>query len=148
MEMVKARRSSQVLAGILAALSLCVSSVAACACTHHHPAAVQVETEQSSCHGPAHQAGAASRQETPDEADERNGIDSSCECFMQAAPRASIKNENLKVGKQAMARTVTDPETVIVQVGASYVSNGFYSPEIFVSDPYYNLTPGRAPPRL
>lgn len=145
--MAKIRRSRQFLAAILAVLSLCVSSAAACACAHHHPETVRVETEQSSCHGQAHQDD-TSPQAAPAEADTERGIDTSCECFMQPGPRVSIKNENLKVGKPAIAQAVADTETDLVPAGAAYVSNGFYSPEIFVSDPYYNLTPGRAPPRL
>lgn len=145
--MVKIRGWRQVLAAVLAVLSLCVSSVAACACAHHHPETVKVETKQSSCHGPAHQK-ETTPPAAPADAGRRNGIDSACECFAQASPRASIKNENLKIGKQAIARAVAGPETVLVTAGAGRVSTGFYSPEIFVSDPYYNLTPGRPPPRL
>jgi hypothetical protein len=144
--MAKIRRSRQVLAAILAVLSLCVSSAAACACAHHHPENGKVNSEQSSCHGQAHQDD-TSPQAAPADAETRNGIDTSCECFMQAGPRVSIKNENPKVGKPVIAQAVTDPETILVQAGPAYVSSGFYSPEIFVSDPHYNLTPGRAPPR-
>jgi hypothetical protein len=140
--------SRQVLAAILAALSLCVSSVAACACTHHHPVKVEVETEQSSCHGSGNHAETAPRQETTVEDGTSDRINSSCECFLQAAPRVSVKNENLKVAKQAIVQTAIDPERVLVQTGSAYVSTGFYSTELFVSDPHYNLTPGRAPPRL
>jgi hypothetical protein len=145
--MAKIRGSRQVLAATLAVVSLCVSSAAACACAHHHPEAVKVNSEQSSCHGQAHQDD-RSPQAAPADAGAGNRFDSSCECFLQAGPRVSVKNENLKVGKPAIAQAVIDPETVVVPDGAAYVSNGFYSPEIFVSDPYYNLTPGRAPPRL
>ena len=67
---------------------------------------------------------------------------------MQAGPRVSIKNENLKVAKQAIVQAAIDPERVLVQTGSYYISTGFYSIELFVSDPHYNLTRGRAPPRL
>jgi hypothetical protein len=137
------------LAAILAVLSLCVSSVAACACTHHHPVKVEVETEQSSCHGAAHHAEPGPQQETQAvESGKPDFADSSCECSVQAAPRAFVKKDNLKVAKPAIAQAVTDPETVLVLAGSYYTSTGFYSAELFVSDPHYNLTPGRAPPRL
>jgi len=145
--MAKLRGSRQILAAILAGLSLCVSSVAACACAHHHPETARVEAESSSCHGPAHQED-TSPQAAPGEARTGKGIDSSCECFVQAGLRVSIKNENLKIGKQAAARAAAAPGTVLVFAAAAYVYAGFYSPEVFVSDRYYNLTPGRAPPRL
>ena len=106
-----------------------------------------MNSEQSSCHGQAHQDD-TSPPAAPVEVETGNGIDSSCECFVQAGPRISIKNENLKVGKHAIDQAVKDTETVLVLAGSAYVSAGFYSPEIFVPDPYYNLTPGRAPPRL
>jgi hypothetical protein len=141
------RGSRQVLAAVLAVLSLCVSSAAACACAHHHPETVKVETERSSCHGQAHQDD-TNPPAAPVEVETGNRVDSSCECFVQAGPRISIKNENLKIGKQAIVQTAINPETVLVPAGTAYVSSGFYSPEIFVSDPHYNLTPGRAPPRL
>lgn len=145
--MAKIGRSRQVLAAILAMLSLCVSSVAACACAHHHPEPVKVNSEQSSCHGQAHQDN-TSPPPAPAEAGTAVHIDTSCECFAQASPKVSIKNENLKIGKQAAAQAAADLETVLVPAGAVHVSAGFYSPEIFVPDPYYNLTLGRAPPRL
>jgi hypothetical protein len=147
MTTMKSKKLRQITASIFVLMSLCVSSIAACACAHHHAETGQVETEQSSCHGSGDHVETAP-QAAPAEADTKNGIDSSCECFMQAAPRVSIKNENLKVAKQAIAQTAIDSERVLVQTGPYYISAGFYSTELFVSDPYYNLTPGRAPPRL
>jgi hypothetical protein len=148
MTTMKSKKLRQIAASIFVLLSLCVSSIAACACAHHHPETVKVETEQSSCHGSGNHVETAPQQETAVEDGTSDCINVSCECFLQAAPRVSAKHENLKVAKQAIVQTAIDPERVLVQTGSDHISTGFYSTELFVSDPHYNLTPGRAPPRL
>jgi hypothetical protein len=148
MTTMKSKKLRQITASIFVLLSLCVSSIAACACAHHLSETGQVETEQSSCHESGNHVETAPQLETAVEDGTSDRINSSCECFLQAAPRVSIKNENLKVAKQAIVQTAIDPERVLVHASLSYVFAGFYSSAIFVSDPYYNLPPGRAPPRL
>lgn len=136
--MIKAQRSTKFLVGILAALSLCVSSVAACACAHHHPK--PVETEIPSCHRQSH--GAKKNAAISESAD------ASCECFMQApGPKVFVKNEN-KIGEQAAASKPSEAEFEPVSAVSFNASGEYYPAEIFVPNPYYNLTPGRAPPRL
>lgn len=125
------------MAGILAALSLCVSSVAACACSHHHTK--PVETEVPACHRQEHQ---------PDRAAISESVEASCLCFLQAqAPKAFVKTEN-KNGKQTIASTPARPEIELILTGSTVISGVGFPAEILVSKPFYNLTPGRAPPRL
>ena len=135
--MVKIWRTRQVLAAILAALSVGVSSVAACACTHQHNK--PVEAEVPACHRQTDQ---------PDKAAISESAEASCQCVLQAlAPKAFVKNEN-KNGKQAIASTPAGPVAEFVVTGSPDMSGAFFSTEILVSTTFYNLTPGRAPPRL
>jgi hypothetical protein len=144
---IKIDKLRQAAASFLVILSLFVSSVSACACAHHnHPK--QLKAEESSCH----------REKSHEQAETQDSDDSvsfsgdiaaaSCECVLDTAAKVFAKNEKLKIGKQAALSISNDKSPVLVFTRPLDLSAGFYSPRIFVSDPFYNLMPGRAPPRL
>lgn len=133
----------KVAAGALAVLSLFVSTVAACACTHHHPEKVLEAVETSSCHSESHETGVKKQEPSAD-----HFADASCECILDAPSRVFVKSEKLKIEKQAIVSTIEDSDLEPVLKVTMYLSAGYYTPRIFVPDPFYNLTPGRAPPRI
>lgn len=134
-------RLRQIAAGILVVLSLCVSSIAACACAHHsHPEKVEVEVQ--SCHQQAHTEETGTRPVVTDSAD------ASCECFLPVPSKAFVKSEKLKIEKQAAAVPQTSDSVELVVAIAPSVSPSPYKLRVFVSRDFHNLTPGRAPPRL
>lgn len=89
------RRARQTLIGILAVLSLCVSSVAACACSHHGQTS---QPKKLSCHSEP----AAEITHDPDESDRPPGssFDETCFCI-QPSVKLSVKAEAFKYKKQA-----------------------------------------------
>lgn len=103
------RRIKQVTIGILAVLSLSVSSVAACMCSHHEPT---TETETRSCHGPTK----TSHHQNTD-SKKHSYFDESCTCLPPSA-NLSVKSEGFKLKKH--------PSAVAGKVHVR--QNGFYSP--------------------
>ena len=96
------KRIKQFLVGLLAVLSLSVSSVGACGCTHHEEA----PKEEVSCHGKSksqHEKKNSNDLKTPSAGE-------SCLC-VQPAAKASVKVEGFKLKKQpALFTTGVDLE--------------------------------------
>ena len=84
-------RIRQLLIGMLAMLSLSVSSVAACACSHH----VQDPQPERSCHAPVPQ-----KHYDDDAVETAASFEESCVC-VQKAIKLSVKSEGFKLKKQA-----------------------------------------------
>lgn len=103
------RRIQQITIGIVAMLSLSVSSVAACMCSHHKQSA---PTETRSCHGRAKQ-----HHETSRTGPEHSSFSENCTC-VPPSNNLSVKSEGFKLKKHAAAVA----ETTLVQ------KFGFYSP--------------------
>jgi hypothetical protein len=85
------QRIRQLFIGILAALSLSVSSVAVCACDHH----VLDRQPERSCHATASEK----QHDLADIAQTAPSFDESCVC-VQKAIKLSVKAEGLKLKKQ------------------------------------------------
>lgn len=137
----KIQRLRQVAAGILVVLSLCVSSIAACACAHHsHPEKIEVEVP--ACHQQAH------TEETGTQPAVTDSADASCECFLPSPQKVFVKSEKLKIEKQAIAVVNADAVIDLVHTVGAPASVDFYSTIFSISRDFQNLTPGRAPPRL
>jgi hypothetical protein len=130
-------RLRQVTASVFVMLALCVSSISACACAHHYHSE-KVEVKIPSCHRPA----------DTEETRSKVSADASCECILQAPAKVFVKSEKLKLEKQTIASASENSNSIPVLTGHLYRSAGFYSPRIFVPEPFHNLSPGRAPPRL
>ena len=134
----------QYILSILAGLSLFASSVSACACSHHQE---KSETEISSCHEHSTETKAAKNHaEEFSETIQTVVSESECVCF-QIAPKIVAKSENIKVEKQVAAIPAIKPiEIIFVRQNIS-AQIDFAKPP-YLSDSFYNLSPGRAPPFL
>lgn len=141
----------QLTLSLLAILSLFASTVSACSCSHHQgKAEIQIDFSASSCH--EHHP---TKSETDDEAAAENFENASfssesCVCY-QTAPKVFAKAETIKVEKNSSIAAVTSAlwkqnENVLIAI--------FIAPKIdfikpfYLSDCFYNLSFGRAPPIL
>lgn len=126
------KKSKQIAVGLLIVLSLFVSSVSACVCSHHTE---KIETKVSSCHG---------HSETTQE--RTSELDSNDECFcIQPAPRIFSKSETIKFEKQTAVLPLSDIELKAVsQVVAD--AGVYFEKPFYLSDSFYNLKSPRAPP--
>jgi hypothetical protein len=103
------RRIQQIAIGILAMLSLSVSSVAACMCSHHEQSA---PLETRSCHGPTKAHHKTNKTES-----KHSSFSENCTC-VPPSTNLSVKSEGFKLKKHpaAIAETIPVPRV------------GFYSP--------------------
>jgi hypothetical protein len=140
----KNQRLKQFSASFLVVLSLFVSSfAAACTCSHEHKqVAEHCHPEQQD----SHEISGGHNYEPSTEILETNVSQPDC-CCIQSAPKVSVKIENLKIEKQfsvfnqlSRVESAFVPQTILVE---SEFLTRFY-----LTDSFYNLTPGRAPPRL
>jgi cytoskeletal protein RodZ len=130
-------------------LSLLASSVSACICSHHQQ---QTETEAPSCH--SHTAENVAAEQTNDADSPAKTIiasasDADACCCVQPAPKVAAQSETVKPEKQAAALTTTAaaPRADVFIVRIIPVENRLPKP-LYLTDSFYNLSPGRAPPRL
>jgi hypothetical protein len=122
--------------------SLFVSAISACACAHHQ---AKQETETSSCHW--HSAKTVKNHDA--EATENTEAlisEDGCVCF-QTTPKVFAKAETVKFKKHAA--TISNPAPPSIVFAAQTVSENidFIKP-FYLSDSFYNVSPGRAPPVL
>ncbi|HEX8251158.1 MAG TPA: hypothetical protein VF599_23490 [Pyrinomonadaceae bacterium] len=128
-------------------LSLVASSLGACVCSHHQEKA---KTEAPSCHSQA-------AEDAADDAEQTNETDSPAEtvtggdacCCVQPAPKVVTKSETVKPEKQtaALPTAATAPATIVFAAQVIPAQNYLPKP-LYLTDSFYNLSPGRAPPRL
>lgn len=131
------KRSKKIAVGCLIILSLFVSSVAACICSHHTKKAAP---EISSCHEHSE-----TKAET-DSSEKVQKLGSNDECFcVQPAPKAFSKSETVKIEKQAMVLSVLPTENKAVAIDVSGADFYFEKP-FYLSDSFYNIKSPRAPP--
>lgn len=136
-------------ASLLVVLSLFVSSIAACCCSHHQE---KTETKTASCHAEAHETKAEKPQtsdsgETKSEKNQTRELNIPCACFVQPAPKVFVKNENVEIEKQSVTTAALKlPEAEFASSTVSFES--VFAAPFYLSDSFYNLSPGRAPPRL
>ena len=120
--------------GILAVLSLFVSSVAACACSHHEG---EVQPEQS-CHS------TAGHHSKPKTAPTGHHVSESCVCMLSAT-KLSAKAEGFKLKKHtAGSSTGTSVESTRFYSAAPASSTLVDLPTY--SSSFYNSTAARGPP--
>ena len=84
----KTKRIMQLITGLFAVLSLSVSSVAACTCSHHQAA----PEAKKSCHGTSHHQSQTENVGSPN-------VGQSCNCIQPTSER-SVKSEPFKLKKQ------------------------------------------------
>jgi hypothetical protein len=136
-------RNVQIAIGIIFILSLFVSSVSACSCPHHEQAA---KPETASCHPHSHGANSTQGSSRASENASSSLLLGDC-CCIQPAPKAATKSATIKAEGKVVKSSplpVADPVFVLT---AQVVQPAFESLSS-LTDSYYNLTPGRAPPRL
>ena len=140
------RKIERFAASILIVFSLFVSTIAACCCDHYEEKAA---VEVPSCHAQTAETKTENHHERKDsnETAQFNSIDANCECLAFSAPKVYAKNENVKAEKQALtSETVKLPEAEFAASIAAFES--VFAAPFYLSDSFYNISPGRAPPRL
>jgi hypothetical protein len=140
----KSLRLKQFAISLLAVLSLFASSVSACACSHHQG---KPQTETSSCHEHAAQTTAGQNHVGSWSETVKTTISETVCVCLQPSPKVSAKSENLKVEKHRAAILIVKPIQIafIVQTVSAKID---FSKPSYLSDSFYNLSPGRAPPVL
>ena len=128
---------------VTAMLSLFVSAVSACACSHHEPVQKAVE---SSCHGPSHEAPAA---EEPDLLAPH--FESDCNCFVRTqVPAIVAKKDDKKavVNDQPVGAVhVSFPFAIQLDI-VDELDIAFKPPQPNYQHALLASLPSRAPPRL
>jgi hypothetical protein len=134
------RRTIQIAIGMLFMLSLLASSVSACTCQRHLDLA---PTEEPSCH--SHAGGAQPREQFVDDLAGTQITPGEC-CCVEPAPKAITKSDKINSESEAAAAVlhVINPAYLSRTVATSPI----FEDPFFLLTPFYNLTPGRAPPRL
>lgn len=128
-------------------VSLSAPAIAACTCSH---------PETST---PCHSEHSSSR-ETSCEHRHRDGIaadssvtiptvisESECCCALSAR-RAFAKSENIKIEKQTVLQVQPSRIEINITPQVVLVKTIDFAQPLYLSDSFYNLSPGRAPPRL
>jgi hypothetical protein len=125
-------------------VSLFASSISACACSHH---AGKVEIETPSCHGHSETAKTGQPQKSDVNENAQSLVPQDECCCVAPPPKASAKSENLRIEKQALANLSLAPVETTSSRQTISVKSEFVR-KIYLTDSFYNLTPGRAPPNL
>ena len=142
------RKIERFAASILIVFSLFVSTIAACCCDHHEEKAA---IETASCHAQTPETKAETKAANYHAAKDSNdaaqfdAVNAKCECTAFAAPKVYAKNENVKVEKQALtSETIKLPEAEFAASIIAFESD--FAAPFYLSDSFYNISPGRAPP--
>ena len=118
--------------------SMLASAVSACAC-HHHDAEVEPETVPA-----CHQHQTKEKAHAPD-----SGMpsisDCDCACF-ESVNRFSARSEPVKLKHQPTAAVGAATE-IVVPIAIVHPHLAVYKKPRFLTDSFYNISPGRAPPR-
>jgi hypothetical protein len=131
------KKSKQIAVGFLIILSLFVSSVSACVCSHH---AEKAATETASCHEHSEK-----KQEANSSENGKN-FDSNDECScVQPAPGIFSKSETIKIEKQTSALPFSKIEIKTASM-VVFEKNIYFEKPFYLSDSFYNLKSPRAPP--
>ena len=138
------KRANKMVISLAAVLSLFVSVVSACACSHHQS---QVKTDPPSCHSSSHGEPAAAA----DEPASTETFGAGCNCFVNTpAPAITAKSEKKRFSYEkhlgALAALVI-PDAIDLQPRYRH-ADGPESPPSFFKGQSLSFGPPRAPPRL
>ncbi|MEQ1764512.1 MAG: hypothetical protein ABL984_15385 [Pyrinomonadaceae bacterium] len=125
---------------VTAMLSLFVSAVSACACSHHAPAKVEAE----SCHSSSHEALAT------EQANDAH-FESDCSCFARTPlPAIASKKGDKRIAvEEQIADIVELPLTRAIEFEVAVASDvPFEPPHSNYQQALLSSLPSRAPPRL
>jgi hypothetical protein len=130
--------------------SLFVSAVSAGICLHH-PKQVETTADTSSPHQHSEEAHEQISREHHESADSsgtaRSVVPSEECCCVEAARKVVAKIENLKIEKQSLA-VLPAPQIAIAFVPQKLAVKTEFTAPFYLTDSFYNLSPGRAPPIL
>ena len=136
----------QIFPTLIAVLSLFVSAVSACACTHHEPAKRAVET--SSCHGPSHEK---TKEAVAETAPNWAHLEADCNCFVRIpVPGIIAKTDNKGVAAEKQFEEPLIFSTLFVPAlaAANSLPPEFDPPDHGYKTALLSALPSRAPPRL
>ncbi|HEV8592961.1 MAG TPA: hypothetical protein VGQ55_12725 [Pyrinomonadaceae bacterium] len=138
-------RTSQIAVGIIFILSLLVSSVSACTCSSHEHA--DRHTDIAAHHSHNKDEGHHGDADETSTAISDAASQGEC-CCVSPAPKVSTKSETIRIeGKHLLnTQSVKFLETEFVSYSDAPIVN--VDTRVLLSDPHFNLSPGRAPPRL
>ena len=139
------KRTKQILTSLVTILSLFVSAVSACACTHHEPPKKAVE--KSSCHGSTHETVTVVDESEP----RADSLETVCNCFGNTPAPAVVAKSDEK--RSSIQQQVDDSGLTVINVALiSWLSP---DPPALFDPPQWNYRasllsslPSRAPPRL
>ena len=128
-------------------VSLFVSSISACTCSHHPE---KVETNASSCH--EHSEAAETEQTKHHSSDSKESAQSvvpadEC-CCIEPAPKVYAKSETVKIEKQSAAISQTLLPEIALAPKLILIKTVNFETPFYLTDSFYNLSPGRDPPVL
>jgi hypothetical protein len=131
------KKLKQIAIAVLIVLSLLVSSVSACVCSHH---VEKTAFKTASCHEHSEK-----KQEANSSENVKN-FDSNDECScVQPAPGIFSKSETIKIEKQTSALPFSKIEIKRV-LTVIFAKNTYFEKPFYLSDSFYNLKSPRAPP--
>jgi hypothetical protein len=140
----KIRAIKQFILILCCVLSLFASSVSACTCSHHHE---KPKIEAETCHGHSEDTKVKPNQDTnSSETIQTTIYEGECFCI-QPAPKLIAKSEKVKIEKQQTAVLPNLSVQLTFAVQKNPVKSDFSKP-FYLTDSFYNLKPGRAPPGL
>jgi hypothetical protein len=138
------KRANKFFLTLAAVLSLFVSAVSACACSHHQP---EQEAEKASCHSAAHEQPAAEAAESP-ALPENFGV--GCNCFVKTpSPAITAKSEVKKASIVDSSAAMTEFGPVVpVEFSVLTRNAGPRTRTAQFAGRDLTAGPSRAPPRL
>jgi len=125
----------------VAVVSLFVSAVSACACSHHQP----VKTEIGSCHGSSHLSPPAERSDSPAH------FETDCSCFVSTpGPAIVAKKDDKRTPVEVQVAEIVELRFTISFAGETWgASEVSFEPPLFdYKQALLASLPSRAPPRL
>lgn len=125
-------------------VSLFVSSVSACTCSHHPE---KVEPKVSSCHQHSETATTEQHHNSDSKEKAQSLVPQDGCCCIEPTPRVIAKAENIRIEKQKLAALSFLPVEIAFAPQLNSVKSEF-TRKFYLTDSFYNLTPGRAPPSL
>ena len=148
MQMRKLKQFGLVLSCII---SLFASSFAMCVCSHHGENA-ETKTAVSHRHGAEENEQASHHQtEKTVGGDEAGGVffsEPECRCIQPATLKTIAKSETVKLEKHLAELSALTPAALLPAVRQDNQVEIIFTKPLYLSDSFYNLTRGRAPPRL
>jgi hypothetical protein len=142
----------------LVVLSLFVSSISACACHHDSIQAVgehcqpKLQHSHEAENSSQHPRGEAIEQQhhanlTEAENDSISFSENGC-CCIKPAPKVFAKSETVKSEKQMAKLSLSAQIEINLTAQIVSVKTAEFIRPFYLSDSFYNISPGRAPPRL